>query len=272
MIVPLKPTGNLPPLFVIHGSDGLVEPFLGLLPYLNPDQPVFGIAQPLKHSGPALTNLKRIVAHYVNEIQDHRIAGPYCLLGYSFGGVVAFEMAIQLKRLGETVLFLGMLDAWLPIRFSKGSAPETPLAKGKRKFIHLFRHLNSFLFGPDRVRWFRETVVSKLLIRVYRSMTEKGRDIPVWLRNANDLNLFAVSGYEPEQYSGRIVLIRARDEYRDQRWSFDLGWGRVAEGGVEILELPGTHRELVRASPKTIADLIARYLPEPVSGSRQPEL
>jgi thioesterase domain-containing protein len=260
MIVPFKTSGTKPPLFLVHGSDGSVEPFIALSRCFDDDQPIYGIAQAPLGERSAVLSLEDMAANYLCEIQNLRFQGSCGLLGYSFGGLIAFEMASQLRRAGRPVAFLGMLDTWLPIYLSRATSFEHPRDKLVRKMSNIQLHLRSVLFGPQRIRWFRETVVSKFLVRLYASRVRRGLAIPEWVRNHNDLNIFVGSKYQPVDYSGPIILMCAKDENRDKRWDRDLGWRQVAKGGLEIRQLPGKHRNLVSDNPSMIADIVAEYL------------
>ncbi|GAA4988213.1 amino acid adenylation domain-containing protein [Kineococcus glutinatus] len=105
-------TGSLPPLFAVHPAAGLAWSFAGLLPYLEPGRPLYGLQSP-RLSGPdgvpgTLADLARRYVAHVRSVQPH---GPYSLLGWSFGGHVAHEMAAQLEEAGERVELLAVLDA-----------------------------------------------------------------------------------------------------------------------------------------------------------------
>ena len=79
---------------------------------IDPSQPVYGVqAQALLAGQPALLRLEDMAAHYIREIRKIQPNGPYRLLGYSFGGTMALEMAHQLRAVGEVVAPIGMLDA-----------------------------------------------------------------------------------------------------------------------------------------------------------------
>ena len=107
-LVPLRATGTLPPLFVVHPAGRGVSIYAPLVEHLGPDQPVYG----LQDVGDDLARpVERIAAEHLRAVQPR---GPYALAGWSFGGVVAYEMAVQLERAGERVAFVGVLDTGAP--------------------------------------------------------------------------------------------------------------------------------------------------------------
>src|SRR5208283_2392385 len=106
-IVPIQPHGSKPPLYLIHGVGGKVLGFSDLIRHLDSDQPVYGVEYVIDVSKPVMLSLEELAAHYIEEIRASRVHGPYCLLGYSFGGILAFEMARQLQAGGLEVGLLG---------------------------------------------------------------------------------------------------------------------------------------------------------------------
>jgi amino acid adenylation domain-containing protein len=110
-LVPLRATGTLPPLFVVHPAGRRVANYAALVERLGPDQPVYG----LQDVGDDLGRpVERIAAEHLRAVRAVQPHGPYHLAGWSFGGVVAYEMAVQLERAGERVAFAGVLDTVAP--------------------------------------------------------------------------------------------------------------------------------------------------------------
>ncbi len=86
--------------------------FQTLASHLDADQPIYalqarGLGGKRWHHW---KRLRKIAAHYISEILDQNPNGPYLLAGYSFGGLIAFEMARQLKAQGKVIAMLGMFD------------------------------------------------------------------------------------------------------------------------------------------------------------------
>ena len=100
------------PIFLVHGGGGTVVGFRGLAQHLGPDQPIYGIeARGLYDNHPPDTSVEEMAAHYLAVVRVAWPKGPYALAGFSFGGVVAFEMARQLVASGARVALLALLDA-----------------------------------------------------------------------------------------------------------------------------------------------------------------
>ncbi|MFD5467622.1 amino acid adenylation domain-containing protein [Kitasatospora sp. NPDC127059] len=112
-VLPIRPTGNRPPLFCVHGGLGFALPFAALAEHLDPARPVYGLqADGLSGDGPLPTDLGGVAEEYVARIRAIQPHGPYHLLGWSYGGVVAHEMAVRLRAAGEPVALLANLDAY----------------------------------------------------------------------------------------------------------------------------------------------------------------
>src|SRR5690606_25159051 len=110
-LVPIKPEGKKHPLYIIHGAGSNILSFYDIAKHTDPEQPVYGL-QPKGLDGKEkpLTSVEAIAAHFINEIIAHIHNGPYRLAGYSFGGIIAYEMAQQLRALGKEVKHLIMFD------------------------------------------------------------------------------------------------------------------------------------------------------------------
>ena len=115
--------GRRRPLFAVGGLDGHAIRLLPLLGSLGPDQPCYGLQPPaMDWSSAGCATLPQIAAHYIREIKAVQRHGPYRLLGGSLGGLVAFEMALQLQRSGESIEHLAMIDTAPPTCLIEGTA------------------------------------------------------------------------------------------------------------------------------------------------------
>ncbi|HAA27814.1 MAG TPA: hypothetical protein DCE56_09295 [Cyanobacteria bacterium UBA8553] len=114
-LVAIQPGRAKPPLFCIHPIGGNVLEYVNLVRYLDSEQPVYGIqAQGLDEKQVPLNRVEDMASHYIKEIRTIQPEEPYFLAGYSFGGLVAFEMAQQFHAQGQKVELLALLDAPSP--------------------------------------------------------------------------------------------------------------------------------------------------------------
>jgi len=111
VLLPLRAGGTAEPLFCVHPAIGLAWGFSGLVQHLDPDRPVQGLQSPaLTDPTARFDTLEQLAARYVQEIRSVQPYGPYHLLGYSLGGTIAHAIAVQLRRDGDTVATLAMMD------------------------------------------------------------------------------------------------------------------------------------------------------------------
>ncbi|MFE3292670.1 thioesterase domain-containing protein, partial [Rhodococcus sp. NPDC059234] len=112
VVIPLRGTGTDRPLFCVHPGIGLSWGYTGLVRYLPAERPVFGLQLPAITGGPSYGSVEELACRYVDEIRAIAPHGPYDLLGWSLGGVLAHAMAVELQRRGESVATLAVMDSY----------------------------------------------------------------------------------------------------------------------------------------------------------------
>nr|WP_324612799.1 thioesterase domain-containing protein [Streptomyces specialis] len=115
VLLPLRPKGSLTPLFCVHPVVGLSWTYARLLAHLGSDRPVYGLqARAINDAAKAPESIEAMADDYIEHMRRVRPAGPYALLGWSFGGVVCHAIAAKLQAMGEQVELLVMLDSRVP--------------------------------------------------------------------------------------------------------------------------------------------------------------
>ncbi|WP_199546112.1 non-ribosomal peptide synthetase [Streptomyces sp. N35] len=114
VLLPLRTTGDRTPLFALHPAGGMSWCYSGLLSRLGPDQPVYGLqarglVDPDEQLPPTMEEMAADYADLIRSVQPH---GPYRLIGWSVGGVLAHTVAVRLQEAGEDVDLLALLDAY----------------------------------------------------------------------------------------------------------------------------------------------------------------
>ncbi len=107
-IVPIQPHGGKPPIFCIGPVNGEVILYRHMALELGPQQPVYGL-QPFSLLD-RVTTIERLAAGYIEQLEQNGERQPFCLLGYSFGGLVAVEMAQQLRKRGVQPALVALVD------------------------------------------------------------------------------------------------------------------------------------------------------------------
>lgn len=121
----MKPTGSRPPVFCLHSGVGFALSYMPLIRHLGAERPVYGIQAPYVVEGaPLPTSIEETAAEYIRLIKKVRPEGPYHLLGWSLGGLLAYEIAVQLRA---GVTRSACSPTWTPTR-----APRRPRPKSFR--------------------------------------------------------------------------------------------------------------------------------------------
>ncbi|KAG0229340.1 hypothetical protein BGW42_001630 [Actinomortierella wolfii] len=112
VLLPLKISGSRPPLFCVHPGFGLSWSYRGLVQHLPPEQPLYGLqARGLDGKTPLARSIEEMTLDYIDQIRMVQPHGPYNILGWSLGGIVAHNIALELERCGEKVQLLAILDS-----------------------------------------------------------------------------------------------------------------------------------------------------------------
>jgi thioesterase domain-containing protein len=248
-IVPFRTKGTKPPLLLIHGVDGTLDRFRELVRNLEPDRPVYGVlSQALLGEAAAVTSVEELAAYYIQAIQAVRTHGPYHVLGFSFGGLVAFEMARQLRDDGELVGVLGMLDNLQMGAHARQARKRSGMARVSR------------LISVHGLLYAKEKVVTRGIKAIYTILHHLRRPIPRFLQRPDDINWFAALHYAPPFYPGRVTLFQAHSSMNAVGENSDL-WARVAGGGVELHSIPGSHSDvLTEPNVISLAELLTHCL------------
>ncbi|MEU0227320.1 amino acid adenylation domain-containing protein [Streptomyces sp. NPDC006284] len=125
VVLPLRTEGDRTPLFGIHPAGGLAWCYAGLTARLGPQQPVYGLqARGLAGDERLPRTLQEEAEDYARQIRRVQPRGPYRLLGWSVGGVLAHTVAVLLQQAGEEVELLALLDAFPSEQWRERPAPE----------------------------------------------------------------------------------------------------------------------------------------------------
>ncbi|TMR97083.1 thioesterase domain-containing protein [Nonomuraea basaltis] len=112
VVLPLRPAGTEPPLFCVHPALGLSWCYVMLLGHLAQDHPVYGLqTASLRSPGYLASSVEEIADGHLREIRRIQPHGPYHLLSWSFGGLIAHRLAVLLQESGEEVAVLAVMDA-----------------------------------------------------------------------------------------------------------------------------------------------------------------
>lgn len=251
-LVPIQPKGTKAPIFVISGLGGNVVKFQALAFHLGEDQPMYGlIPRGLDGKEPFHSRLEDVAADYVRAIREKQPDGPCHLVGYSFGGIVAFEVAQQLLAQGSQV---GMLAFFDTVEWHYGDRVDESLGAGE-KMQAAKEHLDAILFGKDRIAYLKKHIDARTSKLKQRVLTAFGRPLPPDVTSIEEVNSYIAVNYHPQKYSGKITLFRSMKRTAVEGDDPFLGWGGYAGGGVQVLPIPSTHFNILKEpNVKLVAD------------------
>ena len=244
-LVPLKPHGHKPPLYIVHGGGLNVLPFYTIAKNMDPGQPVYGLqAKGLDGMEEPLKSVEDIASHYISQIIKHNPKGPYSLAGYSLGGIIALEIAKQLKMSGKTVKELIMFDtyAFQPGPREKRNVKvirQIEYSIDKRLFdLYLLKNHPRTL---KRLKWESlDRRVSRLLIKLKIQKKKPENPIMKVIKNIESIQKEAGDKYILTYYDGPIHLLRAKIPTVYVHDPIYLGW-RPFVKEINIWEMEGEH-------------------------------
>ena len=244
-VVTIRAQGSGVPLIFIHGVGGVLPEFEPLIEKLDAIHPVYGvISQAFDPSTPALLTLPEMAACYLRDIRQAIPEGPYCLIGFSFGGMVAYELAQQLRAEGAERPHVLMIDSMEMSRRKREAKEESAARRARDFLLRMKRRLKEAVDKPDPFAYLKQKVEFRSHRLFYAVTSRVGKPVSSSAHNPYHVNWFAAVNYAPEPYDETIYLFKARDQFWEPRTPYDLGWGPLAQGGIVVSEVPGDHVSL----------------------------
>jgi amino acid adenylation domain-containing protein len=250
-LVPIKPKGSKMPIYIVHGAGLNVLLFNTLANHMDADQPVYGMqAKGLNGIDEPLNRIEDIAAHYISSIRAQNPNGPFALAGFSFGGIIAFEMARQLEALNLEVSMLAMFDTyayrtpyydpWLVNKLKRGMYFARRLwysATFKEGFVKTVTHRTKAVYR----------MFTRAVWRLKYGKQQKQVGFFGYSNKIDEMNDIAQRHYKIEPYPIAVELFRAevKSFYLDD---FEyMGWKPYAQKGVNIYKIPGEHNTIFKA-------------------------
>jgi FkbH-like protein len=285
-LVAIQPNGSRQPFFFVHAAGGGLLKYQKLAAALGDDQPFYGL-ESLGMDGKQTipTTIEEMAAHYIQEIRAFQPEGPYLMGGLCFGGLVAFEMAQQLKAQGQDIPLLLLFNTTAPGALRRLSfwerlwqhitnllqlGPSYALKKLKGKLVNLTMkrqqksrssthtklRSNKLSGSPDAVtrgHGDAEMSVTSLTATPYQKMkvnptTEGTASYKERYKPVAEIHRKAQQRYEPTVYPGKVTLFQTEgDRISPPGYYQDphWGWRNLAGGGLEIHVIPGRHNAVL---------------------------
>jgi thioesterase domain-containing protein len=211
---------------------------------------VYGITAPPIEDIDDTTTVEQLAVRYVAEMRAVQPSGPYRIAGHSFGGLVAYEMAVEIIRQGEVVDMVGIFDTGCPTYYR--ALPVTE--RMRMRIIHLVEVATGYakLLATGRFEKLRvrltdsaENYARKIKWRLRRlggsAPSAAQRDIEDYLSEFTQIG----RRYTPPKLAAGIVLFHATKRGWEYRSNPTLGWELVVEDGISVRYVPGTHESIM---------------------------
>jgi amino acid adenylation domain-containing protein len=255
-IVAIQPKGSRPPFFCVHTGSGEVLCYEPWARHLSEDQPFYGVQDHFAYrEGDPEISIEEMAAIYVEALRATQPDGPYLLGGWSFGGLVAFEMARQLKEQGQDVPLLVLVDAGAPsfvrqIIEADDAVLLTVLANQLTRYSMKDEELRPL---TDALRQLDTNEQLKYVIDYFIEKDRVGTSLDMGYAFAflkRHLRVFrtriqVTRSYAPPIYTGRITVFRGSEE-PPEVLGLDptKGWSELSTQPVEVYIVPGNHETM----------------------------
>ena len=252
-VMPIQTAGSRLPLFCVSRPNVNSLGYVFLARHLGADQPVYGLQSHLRDASRepyTQEEFRTTAATYIASMRALQPHGPYFLMGNCEGAQISFEMGRQLHQAGEKVGAIAILDAW-------------PQEHTRRYYLFLASY-----YAYQVRLFFRENAASRRRLlrqrasRMLSLLSKRVRRASVTQKSTKQADPM-VARYWPGSdekiptYPGDVVLFRiAKQPY----WRINdpsMGWGIRAQGGVEIVPIPGRHQTVLR---EPAVSVIANYM------------
>jgi thioesterase domain-containing protein/acyl carrier protein len=241
-IVEIQPNGAKTPLFLIHPAGGHVWCYSTLAKYMGEERPIYGFLISDRTELHAINSLEELASLYVRRLREFYPQGPYILGGLSMGGVIAFEMAQQLRAQGEEPALLVLFDSRCP-----GTKPNHSLHRKLRIHLRNLRQLNyhdqkNYVFGRLKTKAKLHLQESRLAPQ-FMNQNSNNEAIARTIKEIKGRLLSITDSYVPKEYDAPITLLRAKINFSSL--GDRMGWDSVVHGKITQYFTPGTHTSII---------------------------
>jgi amino acid adenylation domain-containing protein len=246
--------GSGVPLFCIHPSGGVSWPYHALGDYL--DCPIIGIQQIQQDEEAEPRSIRDMAKNYADRIQGAYPSGPYKLLGWSFGGVVAHEVAIELQRRGGVIARLILLDAQPGI---DSSAALTSHALGRKHLWEAgFQHGGAATPEPDGALTHEQ--IAELVREVGAvDFAQDNQLLDLIVQNINNSVLLS-RAHQAGVFDGDVIIFSAARDEGDRSSFLQQSWRPYVAGDIAVHSIDCTHQEMITTASLSMYGKLLRHL------------
>lgn len=246
-LIALREVGDGRPFFFVPGAGGGTHWFGDLTSALDPAIPCYGFEPAALGVNATLqSSIEGLASEFIAGLRRVQKRGPYRLVGYSMGSLVAFESAQQLVRDGERIEVLAAIEGWV-------MEPHlTTAEKLRRAMVNLWRMDRS-----DKLGYVRDKLGYMRRMLHNREQSAEISAAEAEIAPLREAHIAAAVGYRPQVYKGGLLLFRARRYPATAPSDPHCGWDGWVRGGIELHWVPGDHYQVVVAPN---CEVIARAL------------
>ncbi|MDR0219682.1 MAG: amino acid adenylation domain-containing protein [Enterobacteriaceae bacterium] len=258
---PTRTSGHKRPLFFVHPMGGNVLSYLRLVKHFPADQPFYALQSHGVDAGSVpLSSVPEQAANYLDAIRQIQPHGPYSIGGWSYGGFVAFEMARQLKALGEETVDLFILDTvvvnpdgqekthdeallhwffWELLWLNQGATlPAQNVPTHMASLQERFEYITEHAIATGAIPQGSSRAVVQRLFDVYKTNWQAAAD---YAAHTADIDITLLHATRPLPDVLRAMHDSVKSQYRDAK----NGWGDKTTGHINVIDVPGDHLEIM---------------------------
>ena len=252
-LVFIQPHGKKTPIFAPHPAGGNVICYARLASNLGTERPFLGLQQCLDSTS---TTIESMASEYIHIIKKKQSSGPYNLLGWSLGGVIAHEIAHQLESAGDEISFLGLVDCFI----AQKVLHETPW----REFDFMMYFLKDFRLSVQTQTHINPDDLSPINSEMdIVNFFEKAKEKNILSRQINTSDLFArylkfkdnlktLISHQPNQINSSMFLFSAKtvDNIIGELKTRDNAheWQQYTRGTLTVRFVPGNHYSMLESA------------------------
>src|SRR5579862_773297 len=271
-LVLLRPGTMAAPLFIAHGLGGSAMELRSLANRIDTQDAIYGIeARGLDGLASPFERVEDMARFHVDEVRRVQPAGPYLLAGFSFGGLVALEMARILSDTGERIALLALFDSFphtkfWPFRSRVTAWRQVVKFSGTTAVVGRVARYHRSVLRQKSPRAAAAYVISRawravrIAFNIFRlgAWIERFADqstaasaplaaavpIPPAVHHVQRSGEIAYRQYRPRYFDGDITFLKASGEWRVP-FDAETLWGRLVRR-ITVISVPGDHQNVVR--------------------------
>ncbi|MDG2126134.1 MAG: thioesterase domain-containing protein, partial [Verrucomicrobiales bacterium] len=191
-------------------------------------------------------------------ILSHNPDGPYYFMGYSLGGMLAYEISKLMTTNGKNIGLVALLDTY-------NGLLEADIPSPLRRLIRRTGfHFRKFYYGPRRSNHALHLLERSLEIYKKHILKQRASEYERLIQRALKANYTAIREYKPSPHDIEVLLFRATIDPLFKSPTRTMGWEKLALGGVDVVDVPSMHIDITSCQPsiKLISEALDKRIPK----------